>query len=116
LAFISFYAIWHLDVPDYNGYMASAYWLLLAGAGALAGRALAFGRRAASGMVALALIACTFAPPHVAARTRYRDRLARALAVRVLSEAPARSVVIALADHFAGSLFYLQQAEIERPD
>ena len=116
LMFISFYVVWHLDVPDYNGYMASAYWIALAGAGGLWARALANRQRVPAVAIGLCLLPTLIAAPHPAQRTRSEDRFARALATRVLVEAPHDAIVIALADHFAGSLFYLQQAEAQRRD
>jgi hypothetical protein len=116
LAFISFNVIWQLDVPDYNGYMAGVYWLAAAGSAALLASALRSQRRFAAISVGACVVSCTLAPPAPWARTRQHDQLARDLAEQVLHEAPAGAIVIALADHFAGSLFYLQQAEHARPD
>jgi hypothetical protein len=42
--------------------------------------------------------------------------VARTLAEQVLREAPADAIVISSLDYFSGSLFYLQQAEHQRPD
>lgn len=106
----------HLDVPDYNGYVASALWLLAAAAAAACARA--FGQRP----VASAVLACALAlsaligQPHVLERTRHRDQLARALGERVLREAPDGAILIARDDHYAGTFLYLQQAERRRPD
>ncbi|HEX4351789.1 MAG TPA: DUF2723 domain-containing protein, partial [Polyangiales bacterium] len=116
LAFISSNVIWHLDVPDYNGYMASAYWLLLAGAGAFFATMLSDDQPIAATAIALCTIATIAAAPAPWSRTRDRDRLARGLGEQVLHEAPRNAIVIALADHFAGTLFYLQEVEHARPD
>jgi hypothetical protein len=116
LALISFNVKWNLAVPDYNGYMAAAYWVLAAGAGAFAASALSDRKRFAASTIAACLLCTLYAAPSPAARTRHLDRLARALAEQVLREAPERAVVIALADHFAGTLFYLQEMEHARPD
>jgi hypothetical protein len=117
IAVISYNFFWHLDVPDYNGYVATGLWLLAAGAAAFCANALAQDRRAAAAALAAALVISAFAGrPHVLARTRSRDHLARVLSERVLREAPRDAIVIAREDHFAGSFFYLQQAERARPD
>jgi hypothetical protein len=116
LALISFNVSWHLDVPDYNGYMGSAYWLLAAGAGAFTAAALSRGQPIAALASAVCLLVPLSAAPSPAVRTRHLDRLARALAEQVLREAPHDAVVIAFADHFAGTLFYLQEIERTRPD
>jgi hypothetical protein len=62
------------------------------------------------------LIASWSEPPWPLARTRHRDRLARALGEQVLREAPPHAIVITLTDAIAGALFYLQEAERKRPD
>ncbi|HEY2736437.1 MAG TPA: DUF2723 domain-containing protein, partial [Polyangiales bacterium] len=84
VAFISSNVIWHLDVPDYNGYLASAYWLLLAGSGAFFARE----SRLASTAIAACAIATIVAAPAPWSRTRAHDHLARALGEQVLREAP----------------------------
>jgi hypothetical protein len=50
------------------------------------------------------------------ARTRHVDHLARHLAEQVLREAPKGAIVISYSDYYAGSFFYLQEAERQRPD
>ncbi len=114
---VAFNVVWNLDVPDYNGYVAVALWACAAAACAFVVHAHALGRaRAAHVLAAVLALASVVVAPSVLARTRHRDRVARVLAERVLQEAPPRAVVIAFADHFAGSLFYLQEAERRRPD
>ncbi len=117
VAQISFNVVWNLDVPDYDGYVASALWVLLAGATAYAGHGFAAGKKLAAGMLAAAVVVCSLvATPNAFARTRQRDHVARALAEEVLREAPPHAIVIAELDYLAGSLFYLQEAEHARPD
>lgn len=117
VAVISFNVNWKLEIPDYNGYVDAALWLAAAGAAAFCAHAFTLGRAPSAGVLAAVLVACSLAaPPAVPVRTRHRDHLARQLAERVLREAPAHAIVIADADHFAGSLFYLQEAERQRPD
>jgi hypothetical protein len=114
---VAFNVVWNLDVPDYNGYVAAALWVCAAGACAFVAHARAVGRRLAAYALAFVLAVASLAvAPGVLARTRHHDRVARALAERVLQEAPPRAIVIAFADHFAGSLFYLQESERQRPD
>ena len=96
--------------------MGSAYWLLAAGAGAFAAATLTRGQSIGALAIAVCLLVPLSAAPSPAARTRHLDRLARALAEQVLREAPRDAIVIALADHFAGTLFYLQEIERARPD
>lgn len=116
LATISHNFVWDLDVPDYNGYMSLAYWLAAAGASALFVSSLSSGRHVASAAIALCLGASVLVSPAPWERTRAHDKLARTLAERVLREAPPHAIVISYADYYAGSLFYLQQAERQRPD
>ncbi len=117
VAQISFNVVWNLEVPDYAGYMASALWLLLSGSAAYAAHVLLSGRRFAAAFVSGALIVSALVTaPHVFARTRPADHLARALAEQALREAPRNAIVIAELDYLAGSLFYLQEAEHARPD
>jgi hypothetical protein len=117
VAQVSFNVVWNLEVPDYAGYVASALWLLLSGAAAYIAHVLLSGKRFAAAIVTAALVvSALFTAPHVFARTRPADHLARALAEQALREAPANAIVIAELDYLAGSLFYLQEAEHERPD
>jgi hypothetical protein len=110
-------SVWQLDIPDYNGYLATGLWLVLAAVPALCGEILARGRRYAAGLIALSIAVCALvAAPDVLERTRHHDYLARTLSQHVLAEAPARAILITEADLFAGSLFYLQEAEHARPD
>jgi hypothetical protein len=114
---ISSNAVWDLDVPDYNGYTASAIWLLCAGAVAACAEICATRFATAGGLLAAGMaLSAMFSPPAVFARTRHRDRLARELAEQVLREAPPHAIVVSLSDGFAGSLFYVQEAEHQRPD
>ena len=114
---VAFNVVWNLDVPDYNGYVAVALWACASGASAFVVHAHTLGRgRAAYALAAVLALASLAVAPSVIARTRHRDRVARVLAERALEEAPPRAIVIALADHLAGSLFYLQEAERRRPD
>jgi len=109
-------SVWHLDIPDYNGYVATGLWLALAGVAAWCAEA-AQSRKLAAGVLALSVVGCALlAAPRVYERSRQHDHVARRLAERVLAAAPARAIVIAEADHLAGSLFYLQEAERARPD
>ena len=117
IAKVAFNVVWNLDVPDYNGYVSAGLWGCSAGACAFVVHVSARGRMLAAYALALVLaVGALAAAPSVPVRTRHRDRVARALAERVLKEAPPRAIVIAFADHFAGSLFYLQEAERQRPD
>lgn len=114
---ISFNVMWSLDVPDYDGYLAVALWLLAAGT--IAGSAQLHARsRPALGasLAALVVLSAWLAPPAVFARTRYRDHVARTLAERVLAEAPRDAIVISLMDLYSASLLYLQEVEHQRPD
>lgn len=114
---ISFNVVWSLEVPDYDGYLATALWSLAAGASALCAERWAKGQRAlAAALAALLVGSAWLSPPHALARTRARDRVARALAERVLEEAPRDAVVIADIDVFSATLLYLQEAEAQRPD
>jgi hypothetical protein len=107
---------WNLEVPDYNGYMACTYWLAAAGATALFVRCRWQRQHFACAAIALCLAAGFLSPPVPAARTRASDRLARTLAERVLEEAPRGAILVTFADYFAGTLFYLQEVEKQRPD
>ena len=114
---VSSNVVWHLDIPDYDGYVASSLWLVLAGLPVLCVELLEEKRRVAAVLlVAAAVVSSLMAEPVVWSRTRHRDHLARSLAQRVLDQAPPRAIVIAEVDHLAGSLFYLQEAEHARPD
>ena len=116
MAEVAFNVVFHLEVPDYDGYMATAYWLAAAGCGALLAEVLASRRM----LAACAIVLCTAGAwavwPRPLARTRSVDYVARHLAETVLNEAPLHAIVIAYADYFAGSLFYLQEAEHQRRD
>ena len=109
--------IWHVDIPDYNGYMAAPLWGLAAGCFGLCLRPRSRRQQATWTGLALASAACALlAPPQPYARTRSHDHLARRLAQRVLAEAPRGAIVISEVDAIAGSLLYLQGAEHARPD
>jgi hypothetical protein len=114
---VSFNVVWHLDVPDYNGYTASAIWLLAAGAVAVCVELCATRHAKAGALLGAGLaLSAMVSPPAVWARTRHRDQLARELGQQVLREAPPRAIVVSFSDAIAGSLFYLQEAERQRPD
>jgi hypothetical protein len=118
LANIASNVVWDVDVPDYNGYMATALWALAAGAIAIGLRS---HRRASlrNGLLAISLgcvVSAVATAPSPLARTRSRDHLARELATRVLREAPTGAIVISETDAVTGALFYLQGAERARPD
>jgi len=113
---ISRNAVWDLEVPDYNGYLAITYWLAAAGGAALFASSHAQRRPVASSVIALCLVATIIAAPAPWQRTRHSDQLARHLAEQVLREAPQGAIVISYADYYAGSLMYLQEAERQRPD
>jgi hypothetical protein len=109
--------VWQLDIPDYNGYVAGGLWLLLCGVPALCAELLRLRRPLAAATMALSVVlSAIMAAPSAFARTRQHDHVARTLAQQVLDEAPADAIVIAELDHYAGSLFYLQEAERQRPD
>jgi hypothetical protein len=116
LSIVSFNVGWHLDVPDYNGYLAVAYWLAAAGSAALFATSLRARRFGACAAIVVCLGAGVVCSPALWMRTRHVDRVARTLTEQVLQEAPADAIVISSADYFAGSLFYLQEAESRRPD
>jgi hypothetical protein len=114
---ISFNVTWNLDVPDYDGYVAPAHWLMVAGVAALFAHAAGLGRKTSALLIACFLVVtAVLSPPAVTARTRSRDRLARALAEGVLREAPPNAIVIALVDHYSAPLLYVQEVERQRPD
>jgi hypothetical protein len=114
---IALNSIWYIEIPDYNGYMANALWLAAAGVPALCSEASSQRRAYAALLLAILVAGCAvFAAPNILQRSRQRDHLARELATHVFAEAPRNAIVIAEADHFAGSLFYLQEAEHLRPD
>lgn len=110
--------VWHVDVPDYSGYLATPLWALSAGAIAFGLREYGrVGLRAGAIVVALGCVTSALAtPPSPFARTRSSDRLARMLAEQVLNEAPPNAIVISETDAITGALFYLQGAEHARPD
>ncbi len=114
---ISYNVVWNLDVPDYSGYLSVGIWLMAAGALAFCAE---LQRRVRPSIARVALAMTVLLPltslPQVWQRTRHVDHLARLLAESVLQQAPRDAIVIARADHFAGSLFYLQEAEAQRPD
>lgn len=117
VAQISFNAVWSLEVPDYDGYLATGLWLLAAGAAALCGHAFERGQRAlAAGLALLIVTSAWLTPPALYARTRHLDHVARTLAERVLHEAPPGAIVISRADAFSAALLYLQEAERQRSD
>jgi hypothetical protein len=108
--------VFHLDVPDYDGYMATAYWLAAAGCGAFLADVLASRRMLAAAAIVLCTGGAWAVWPRPWSRTRSVDYVARHLAETVLNEAPLHAIVIAYADYFAGSMFYLQEAEHQRRD
>jgi len=116
LGMVAWNVQWHPDMPDYNGYMALMYWLSAAGAAVLFATSLSSRYFLASAAIALCLGFSIVSPPNPWSRTRDQDRLARTLAERVLHEAPKNAIVISYADYYSGPLFYLQQAERQRPD
>jgi hypothetical protein len=110
--------VWHVEVPDYNGYLATAAWSLAAGAIALGLRGYR-SRPLRNGALVLSLgcvVSAVASPPSPLVRTRSSDRLARELAEQVLREAPQNAIVISETDAVTGALFYLQAAEHARPD
>ncbi len=118
LASIAANVVWHVEVPDYAGYLAMPIWALSAGA-------IAFGLRShrsralRSGAMVVALgcaVSAVGTPPSPFVRVRSQDRLARTLAERVLREAPPNAIVISETDAVTGALFYVQGAEHARPD
>ncbi|HEX7476674.1 MAG TPA: DUF2723 domain-containing protein [Polyangiales bacterium] len=110
-------SVWNLDIPDYNGYVATGLWLAFAAVPAFCVNAWLEQRRLVALVLAASLVvSAVLAPPAVLARTRQHDHLARSLAGRVFVEAPAHAIVIVEADHLVGALFYLQEAELARPD
>ncbi|HET6338425.1 MAG TPA: DUF2723 domain-containing protein [Polyangiales bacterium] len=118
LANIAANVVWHVEVPDYNGYLAAPLWALAAGAIGLGLREYR-SRALQSGALVLALgcvVSALASPPSPLLRTRNTDRLARELAERVLREAPPNAIVISETDAVTGALFYLQGAERARPD
>jgi hypothetical protein len=117
LTFIAGNVVWHVDVPDYNGYLACAYWLLGGAALAWCLRPRRQPLQALSLTVAVALVSSVWlVEPAPFDRTRSHDRLARTLAERVLREAPPNAIVVAETDALAGALMYLQGAEHARSD
>jgi hypothetical protein len=118
LANVAANVVWHVEVPDYAGYLAMPLWALAAGAIALGLREYK-APALRSGAILLALgcaVSAVATPPSPFVRTRSKDRLARELAARVLSEAPPNAIVISETDAITGALFYLQGAERSRPD
>lgn len=118
LASIAANVVWHVDVPDYNGYLATPLWALSAGVIALGLRSYR-SRALQHGAIVLAfgcVVSAVATPPSPLERTRSGDRLARVLAARVLREAAPNAIVISETDAVTGALFYLQGAEQERPD
>jgi hypothetical protein len=117
VAVVSWNSVWHLDVPDYTGYVATALWMAAAGTAALCAQIRALGHaRGAYVIAGLLVLTSVTASPGLFERTRHRDLLARQLAQRVLFEAPQNAIVIAQLDQFAGTLLYLQEVESQRLD
>jgi len=117
-ALVASNTVWHLDVPDYDGYLAAGIWIIAAGTAALwADLASVPERMRAGHLVIVLLVLSAFLPsPTVFERTRHRDHVARSLAERVLLEAPQRAIVITYGDSIASPLLYVQEAEGLRPD
>ncbi len=118
LAYIALNVVWHVEIPDYDGYLGAGLWVLAAAvlAAGLRSYAQPALQRGSGLLTLITVIATLAAEPNLGQRTRSEDRLARTLAERVLEEAPARAIVIAETDAVTGALFYLQGAERARSD
>ena len=118
LGVIAANVVFYVEIPDYNGYLATAVWALAAGAVACCTHAARTRPLQVIGAAAalLAMASTLAASPQPWERTRQHDRLARVLAERVLAEAKPNAIVIAESDAIAGALFYLQGAERARTD
>lgn len=117
-AFVSFNTIFHVDVPDYRGYLLAPF--LLAGSGVAALAAVLIGKsgrfKTYGGLVAaLPLAALVVSPSHLFS-VRDDPSLGRALVNAALAEAPRDAIVIVESDHWVAPLWYAQEAEGQRED
>ncbi len=102
----------HPEIPDYNGYLAPAFWV------GACGLAVVLSRLAHpplwAGAVLLATLCLSQRP--VWERTRADLDAPRALATAWLESAPPDAVLLVESDHLVFPLMYVQEAEGKRPD
>lgn len=113
VAFVFTYgAAFFPQIPDYNGYLAPAFWV---GACGLASALSRLPRPAVWG-TGLLLLTLTVGDRPVWDRTRADLDAPRALAQAWLDAAPPDAVLLVESDHLVFPLMYLQEAEGKRPD
>jgi hypothetical protein len=118
VAFVARNVVFHVDVPDYRGYLHGPWLLASSGVAALTSVLAARGRRFvayAALVTALPLAALLLRPAHLLGR-RDHPALGRALVRGALSEAPRDAILLVEADHWVASLLYAQEVERARPD
>ena len=115
IALLCSHRVFHVEITDYQNYLAPA--LVLAGAGLAAGIGSALSRPAvAAPAFATLVLACVAAPPALWSRTRGHDHALGVAARGALAEAPDGALVVVASDHWAAPLLYLQEVERLRPD
>jgi hypothetical protein len=116
IALLCSHRVFHVDITDYQNYLAPA--LVVAAAGLAAGCEPVVLARPALGAPALAtlVLVCAAAPPALWSRTRGSDHAIGLAARGALAEAPERALIVVASDHWAAPMLYLQEVEHLRPD
>lgn len=119
IAFVARNVVFHVDVPDYRGYLLAPWMSAAAGVGAIAASLFARGGRFRTygGLVAaLPAAALLISPEHLVEGPRDTPSLGRALAEGALAEAPTDAILIVESDHWVAPLLYVQEVEGRRAD
>ena len=119
IAFVARNVVFHVDVPDYRGYLLAPWMSAAAGVGALAAALFARGgrfRTYGALVAALPAAALLVSPAHLVESPRDTPSLGRALAEGALAEAPRDAILIVESDHWVAPLLYVQEVEGERAD
>lgn len=118
VAFVARNVVFHVDVPDYRGYLLAPWMSAGAGVAALASSLAARRGRYRAYAIAIAALPCAavaLEPSHLAG-PRDTPALGRALVEGALGEAPPNAIVLVEADHWVAPLLYAQEVEGTRGD
>lgn len=110
------HAVFHVDIVDYQNYLAPALAVAAAGTASWAS-VIARERPALAGVLAVAAACSALTPtPAVWERTRAYDHGLGLAARGALEEAPDDAILVVGSDHWVAPLLYVQEVEGVRPD